>query len=86
MPDQDPMIDCRSAMQQLWDYVDCELTPERMRAVERHLEACAECHPHADFAERFLNALRSTRAQRPCPDDVRAKVMSSLRAAGMSLP
>jgi len=80
-----PMLDCRSAMQQLWDYVDGELTAERMKAVERHLDECADCHPHADFAERFLAALHRTRDERSCPQDVRAKVMARLRDAGMNL-
>ena len=31
-------IDCRSAVQKLWDYLDEELTPERMDAVREHLE------------------------------------------------
>ncbi|MBK6489221.1 MAG: zf-HC2 domain-containing protein [Gemmatimonadetes bacterium] len=85
MSDDMPMLDCRSAMQQLWDYVDGELTAERMQAVERHLDACANCHPHAEFAERFLAALHQTREDRSCPQDVRAKVMASLRDAGMKV-
>ena len=85
MSDDTPMLDCRSAMQQLWDYVDGELTAERMTAVKRHLDACANCHPHAEFAERFLAALHQTREDRGCPQDVRAKVMASLRDAGMRL-
>ncbi len=80
-----PQIDCRAAMQQLWDYVDGELTPERMQGVARHLEVCAHCHPHGEFAERFLEALHETREDRRCPQEVRAKVMAALRAAGLTM-
>lgn len=85
MSNETQMLDCRSAMQQLWEYVDGELTAERMTAVKRHLEECANCLPHADFAERFLAALHRTRDERGCPQEVRAKVMASLRDAGMKL-
>ncbi len=85
MRDDAPMLDCRAAMQQLWDYVDGELTPERMQGVARHLAECAQCHPHGEFAEQFLAALHTTREDRPCPQEVRAKVMAALRAAGMTV-
>ena len=85
MPNEIPTVDCRSAMQQLWDYVDAELTPERMAAIQQHLTECAHCLPHAEFAARFLAALHRTREDRRCPQEVRAKVISSLRAAGLTL-
>jgi anti-sigma factor (TIGR02949 family) len=85
MSDPIPMLDCRSAMQQLWDYVDGELTPERLVAVQRHLDHCSHCHPHVDFAERFLAALHGTREDRPCPQEVRSRVMQSLKDAGLTL-
>ncbi len=85
MPDQTARTDCKSAMQELWDYVDCELTPQRMAAMKRHLTECAHCHPHAEFAERFLHALHETRVDCGCPNEVRAKVMAKLREAGLTL-
>lgn len=85
MHDDHSGLDCRSAMQQLWDYVDGELTPERLSAVERHLTECAHCHPHAEFAERFLAAIHASRDQRCCPQATRQRVMEKLREAGMTL-
>lgn len=82
----EPMVDCRSAMQQLWDFVDGELTPERLAAVERHLTICSHCHPHAEFAERFLAAVHETRQAGGCPEATRRKVMEQLRAAGLAMP
>ncbi|MCC6931551.1 MAG: zf-HC2 domain-containing protein [Gemmatimonadaceae bacterium] len=85
MPDQTHRTDCTSAMKELWDYVDCELTPDRMAAVKRHLTECSHCLPHAEFAERFLHALHETRIDCNCPYEVRAKVMARLREAGLTL-
>ncbi|MEP7382048.1 MAG: zf-HC2 domain-containing protein [Gemmatimonadota bacterium] len=84
MLENTPMLDCRSAMQQLWDYVDGELTPERMQLVRRHLTECAHCHPHEEFAQRFIAVLKATREERRCPNEVRAKVMATLRAEGLT--
>ncbi|HEX4935139.1 MAG TPA: zf-HC2 domain-containing protein [Gemmatimonadaceae bacterium] len=72
-------------MQALWDYVDCELTPDRMAAMERHLAECTHCHPHAEFAERFLRAIHETRVDCGCPNEVRSKVLAKLREAGLTL-
>lgn len=85
MPNETPKVDCRSAMQQLWDYVDCELTDEKMAAVQRHLAECSHCLPHAQFAERFVSALHDTREDCACPKEVRAKVLSKLQEAGLTL-
>jgi len=85
MTDCNRDIDCRTAVQQLWDYLDQELTPERMEAVRRHLEKCGNCLPHHDYARVFLAALSSARdAEARAPDALRRRVMDSLRAAGFS--
>jgi anti-sigma factor (TIGR02949 family) len=76
-------IDCRTAVQQLWDYLDHELTSERMDDVRRHLERCGQCLPHHDYARTFLAALATARDGEPrAPDVLRRRVMDSLRAAG----
>lgn len=87
MPDEPPQsqIDCSTAIQELWDYLDGELNAERMQAIRRHLNKCGHCLGHAEFAEFFLEALRKTREDCPCPAEVRAHVMVTLRAAGYSL-
>ncbi len=85
MPNEMTPIDCRTAVQQLWDFLDEELTAERMDVMHKHLRECSHCLPHTEFAERFLAALQATRDDRPCPSVVRQKVMESLRTAGMTV-
>lgn len=78
-------IDCRTAVQQLWDYLDEELTPERMAEVRGHLARCAQCLPHHDYAHTFLTALSEARERDVrAPDLLRRRVMECLRAAGFS--
>ncbi len=77
-------LDCASAMARLWDYLDGELTPEKVAAVREHLAECADCLPHARFAERFLGELgRCKECQPPMPGTLRDKVMSTLRSEGL---
>ena len=78
-------IDCAEFMRRLWDFLDEELTEDRVAAVRRHLEKCPECVPHHDFARRFLQALAASRdAGVRAPDALRARVASSLREAGFN--
>ena len=79
-----PKINCAEAMRQLWDYLDAELTPERMGEMQRHLEKCAPCLHHSRFEARFLQALAAAREARPCPKEVRERVLATLRAAGFA--
>jgi anti-sigma factor (TIGR02949 family) len=80
-----PPVDCGAAIRQLWDYLDGELTAERMEGIRRHLESCDACLPHADFARRFLDELHGLRpAERQAPDEVRAKVRAALVGAGLT--
>ena len=78
-------IDCRTAVQQLWDYLDHELTPERMNDVRGHLERCKSCLPHHDYAQAFLAAVSAAKeSDARAPEALRKRVMDDLRAAGFT--
>ncbi len=85
MPNEARDIDCHSALKQLWDYLDFELTDERMAEVRKHLMVCKRCLPHADFARRFLDALQATRGDTAMPDELRVTVLRHLAESGYSL-
>jgi anti-sigma factor (TIGR02949 family) len=74
-------LDCRGAMERLFELLDDELTPERERAVRSHITGCPGCFAHADFEERFLRAVRQARAG-GCPEALRERVLRALRADG----
>ncbi len=75
-------MDCVETMRQLWDYLDGELTDDRMEAIRTHLAMCQGCHPHYDFERAFLEAVAATRQEHPAPGMLRRKVLAKLRAAG----
>jgi anti-sigma factor (TIGR02949 family) len=78
-------MDCMSVLRELWDYLDGELTDERMDAIRGHLAECRDCHPYFDFERQFLEAVAATRDEHPVPAMVRRKVMAKLRYAGFAV-
>jgi anti-sigma factor (TIGR02949 family) len=77
------MLDCDTVMQQLWDYLDEELTPDRMTAIRAHLAMCARCYPQYEFERAFLVALSGAQAEHSNPEALRKRVAVALRADGM---
>ncbi|MEO6443536.1 MAG: zf-HC2 domain-containing protein [Gemmatimonadaceae bacterium] len=77
-----PMLDCESVMRQLWDYLDLELTADRMAAIREHLELCTRCQPLEQFERAFLDAVARARSEHPDPDALGIRVRSALRAQG----
>ncbi len=85
IPPQQVIIDprdCREAMSRLWDYLDGELSEEKMEEVRQHLSICAGCYRHYDFALGFLAALRVAQSEDHADEKLRSSVMTALRGQG----
>lgn len=82
MPDEARDIDCLTALRRLWEFLDEELTDERMEEVRHHLAICEDCLPHHDFACRFLAALRHVRESQTAPVTLRTRLMVRLSEVG----
>jgi anti-sigma factor (TIGR02949 family) len=83
-PGPSASIDCATALQQLWDYLDGELGAAHMDAIRTHLALCSKCYPQYDFERAFLEALHSCKCTTCAPNDVRCRVMDALRTAGFA--
>jgi anti-sigma factor (TIGR02949 family) len=79
-----PMLDCDAVMRQLWDYLDGELTAERVEAIVEHLALCARCYPQFEFERTFLETLARARREHSDPEKVRLRVLSALEAEGFA--
>ena len=77
-----PMLDCDSVMRQLWDYLDGELTADRMEAIRAHLEMCTRCMPQMEFEQSFLNAMARARREHSDPVSLAQRVRLALKAQG----
>jgi anti-sigma factor (TIGR02949 family) len=84
MMPMDGMLDCDAVMRQLWDYLDAELTPERMEQIGAHLAICKRCYPQYQFERSFLDVLASARKDHPALDQLRRRVMAALLAEGLA--
>lgn len=71
------MISCSDAVQQLWHYLEHELTDDRRSQVEEHLAFCRRCCGELEFAEELRGFLGD--AARPqLPADVEVRLSSFL--------
>ncbi len=79
-------IDCRTAVQRLWDYLDDELDAVRMAEVTAHVERCRACAEHYQFARTFLAALSASRVYDTGSESaaLRSRVIDALKSEGFS--
>jgi anti-sigma factor (TIGR02949 family) len=78
------MLDCDAVMRQLWDYLDQQLTPQTMAAIDDHLGKCQHCRPEAQFRRAFERAVSSARQEAGNTDALRARIRRALRDAEQS--
>ena len=80
----EPMLDCQAVMRQLWDFLDNELTPDRVEAIEMHLKMCSRCYPQFQFERTFLDQLGLLRREHSNLAALRARLVESLEAHGFA--
>lgn len=77
--------DCQDALHTLYDYLDGELTDERRKVIQRHLNQCQPCLHAFDFeAELKIVIARSCRDQ--VPDHLRHKIANAIAEASAKDP
>jgi anti-sigma factor (TIGR02949 family) len=76
------MLGCDTVMRQLWDFLDGELSEERMAAIRAHVDMCKRCYPQFDFERRFLDKLHSARREHGHVEELRQQVMKALESDG----
>jgi mycothiol system anti-sigma-R factor len=77
--------DCEQALRTLYFFLDGELTPERRRAIQHHLDECSPCLEAFDFeAELKMVVARCCRDE--VPDRLRQRVADVLARASQPPP
>jgi mycothiol system anti-sigma-R factor len=72
--------ECQEALETLYYYLDGELTEERRRRIQHHLEACSPCLEAFDF-EAELKMVIARHCRDRVPDRLRYRVVMALREA-----
>ncbi|MEO7360234.1 MAG: zf-HC2 domain-containing protein [Gemmatimonadaceae bacterium] len=78
-------IDCRSAMRELWDYLDDELPTERTEQIRFHLATCTGCQDHMQFCRAFLQQIDMPEVSTGAVTTLRARVEDALRRDGLTV-
>jgi mycothiol system anti-sigma-R factor len=72
--------ECEAALRTLYHFLDGELTPERRRAIQRHLDECSPCLQAFDF-EAELKVLVARCCRDQVPERLRIRVAQVLAKA-----
>ena len=75
--------ECEAIVRQLWPFVDGKLPDSDRERVTRHLEECAACLSHFDFARAFLDAVHAARPEAKDDEALRARVLAALSKQGL---
>jgi hypothetical protein len=71
---------CRRAERELAAAVDGQLAPRRRRALDRHLETCAECRRELDRTAAVLHAVAALPAEAPVSLALEQSTLRRIRA------
>lgn len=69
--------DCNDSLEQLYTFLDGELTEHKRAAIHHHLEECSPCLERFDF-EAELKIVIARRCHDEVPESLRRKVARSL--------
>jgi anti-sigma factor (TIGR02949 family) len=67
------VIDCTTAVRQLWDFVEHTVSEESAAEIEEHLAFCRRCCGEVEFAEELRDLLKTSSGPR-IPADAEARL------------
>jgi anti-sigma factor (TIGR02949 family) len=72
-------ISCAETFRRLDDYIDRELSPAELKAVEDHLEICAVCAAEFGIERTVLEEIRGKLRRLRAPDGLLRRISARLR-------
>ena len=71
-------MNCRECIEQLYPYLDRELTPDVEREIKQHLAGCPPCVDQYDFEALFIKFVRARCRAQGAPPELRQRILSQL--------
>lgn len=71
-------IDCEDAIEQLYSYLDGELTARDESAVRGHLDDCSGCFGQYEFERAFLRFLEARCRAQAAPEPLRRRIFEQI--------
>jgi mycothiol system anti-sigma-R factor len=81
MTEDEDNVDCISVVQELYTFLDGELTDVRRIQITRHLDGCTDCHEVVDFHAELKLAI-AAKCQEQVPDELRQRIAKALGMTG----
>lgn len=78
MTDPPQAIDCAEVMERLYEYLDGELTTERVAEVKKHLEDCAPCMALSSFEATYIRFLEVRTRTRNAPEELKKRILEEM--------
>ena len=78
MPDDHQHANCQEALQELYTFLDGELTVEKREHIRVHLDDCNPCLEAYDF-EAELRIVISTKCKEAVPESLKEKIRAQLQ-------
>ena len=75
------MSDCEDALHELYGFLDGELTDDKRKLIQHHLDDCQPCAEPYDFEAELRQVIRR-KCQEQVPDTLVAKVRTAIESAG----
>ena len=76
----DDAVDCNGVLEELYTFLDGELTDGRRIQIEKHYSGCTDCHEIIEF-HASLKMTISSKCQENVPDSLRQRIRDALRAS-----
>ena len=70
-------VDCQAVLEELFTFLDGELTDIRRVQITRHLDGCVDCHEVVDFHAELKMAI-SRKCRDELPDGLYTRVVQAL--------
>ncbi len=77
MADTDDHHDCSETLEELYSFLDGQLTDAKRAAIEQHLDDCPPCFEAYDF-EAEIREYISQRCREQVPDDLKRRIAHAL--------
>jgi mycothiol system anti-sigma-R factor len=71
------MANCTETIHELYEYLDGELTDDKRRHIEQHLNDCSPCYEAFDFEAELRMVIRK-RCAETVPDQLRQRIAQAL--------
>jgi len=78
----DDDVDCRAVVEELFTFLDGELTETRRVQITSHMTGCVDCHEVIEFHAELKMAI-SQKCREDVPDELRVRIT---RALGLPAP